>query len=60
MSAPLLWIILPAAIAIPAMLIKNQRILSIAGGSLATLLAFIALVIPIDEALQIGADVQLQ
>jgi len=54
MSAPLLWIILPAAIAIPAMLIKNQRILSIAGGSLATLLAFIALVIPIDEALQIG------
>jgi formate hydrogenlyase subunit 3/multisubunit Na+/H+ antiporter MnhD subunit len=40
--------------AVPAMLIKNQRILSIAGGSLAILLAFTALVIPIDEALQIG------
>jgi formate hydrogenlyase subunit 3/multisubunit Na+/H+ antiporter MnhD subunit len=55
MSAPLLWIILPAALAIPALLINNQRILSIAGGSLAVLLALIAMVIPIDEALQIGS-----
>lgn len=54
MSAPLLWIILPAAIAVAAMLIRNQRVLSIAGGSLAILLALIALIIPIDEALQIG------
>lgn len=54
MSAPLLWIILPAAIAIAAMLIRSQRILSIAGGSLAMLLALIALIIPVDQALQIG------
>jgi NADH-quinone oxidoreductase subunit N len=54
MSAPLLWIILPAAIAVAAMLIRNQRVLSIAGGSLAMLLALIALIIPIDQALQIG------
>ena len=54
MSAPILWIFLPAALAIPAMLIRNQRILSILGGSLAILLAFIALIIPIDQALQVG------
>jgi NADH-quinone oxidoreductase subunit N len=54
MSAPFLWIILPAAVAIVAMLIKNQRILSIAGGSLAILLALVALIVPIDQALQIG------
>ena len=54
MSAPLLWIIIPAALAIPAMLITNQRVLSILGGSVAVLLALIAWIIPIDQALQIG------
>jgi NADH-quinone oxidoreductase subunit N len=54
MSAPLIWIILPAALAIPAMLINHQRILSILGGSLALLLALLALIIPIDQAFQIG------
>ena len=54
MSAPLLWIIIPAAAAVISLLIRNQRILSIVGGSLALLLALIALVIPIDQALQIG------
>jgi len=55
MSAPLLWIILPAVLAIPAMLITNQRIQSILGGSVAALLALVAWVIPIDQALQLGA-----
>ena len=55
MSAPLLWILLPAALAVPATLITNHRILSILGGSLALLLALVALVIPIDQALQIGS-----
>jgi len=54
MSAPLLWIILPAVLAIVSLLITNYRILTIAGGSLALLLAFIALIIPIDQALQFG------
>jgi NADH-quinone oxidoreductase subunit N len=54
MSAPLIWIIFPAAVAIPSLLIRNQRILSILGGSVAMLLAFVALVVPIDQALQIG------
>ena len=54
MSAPLLWIILPAVLAIPALLINHQRALSIFGGSLAVLLALIALIVPIDQALQVG------
>ena len=54
MSAPLLWIIVPAAFAAASLLISNQRTLTIAGGSLAMLLAFTALIIPIDQALQIG------
>lgn len=54
MSAPLLWIFIPAALAIPALLISNRRILSIFGGSLALLLALVALIVPIDQALQIG------
>lgn len=54
MSAPVLWIFLPAALAIPAMLIRNQRILSILGGGATVLLALIALIVPIDQALQIG------
>jgi len=54
MSAPLIWIILPAALSIPAMLIRSQRLLSILGGSLAVSLALVAFVIPIDQALQIG------
>jgi NADH-quinone oxidoreductase subunit N len=55
MSAPLLWIILPAAMAIPALLISNRRILAIFGGSLAVLLGLIALIVPIDQALQVGS-----
>lgn len=54
MSAPLIWIILPAALAIPAMLVNHQRILTVLGGSLAMLLALLALIIPIDQAIQIG------
>jgi formate hydrogenlyase subunit 3/multisubunit Na+/H+ antiporter MnhD subunit len=55
MSAPLIWIIIPAALAIPGLLINNQRVLSILGGSLAIILALIALLVPIDQALQIGS-----
>lgn len=54
MSAPLLWIILPAGFGLAALLISNQRVLSLFGGSLAVILAIIALIIPIDQALQIG------
>ena len=55
MSAPLVWIIVPAALGAVSLLINNRRILTIGGGSLAFLLAVIALFIPIDQALQIGS-----
>jgi formate hydrogenlyase subunit 3/multisubunit Na+/H+ antiporter MnhD subunit len=55
MSAPLLWIILPAALAIPALLINHERFLSSFGGGLASLLALLALILPIDQALQVGS-----
>ena len=54
MNAPLIWIIIPAALAVPALLIDNQRILSILGGSLAVLLALAAFIVPIDQVFQIG------
>jgi formate hydrogenlyase subunit 3/multisubunit Na+/H+ antiporter MnhD subunit len=54
MSAPLIWIIIPAILAVPALFINNQRILSILGGSIAILLALIAFLVPIDQALQFG------
>ena len=46
MSAPLIWILLPAVLAATTLLISNQRILAIGGGSLASLLALIALFLP--------------
>ena len=54
MSAPLIWILLPAVLAATTLLISNLRVLAIGGGSLASLLALIALFLPIDQALQIG------
>jgi formate hydrogenlyase subunit 3/multisubunit Na+/H+ antiporter MnhD subunit len=54
MSAPLLWIIIPAALGIITTLTNNQRILSILGGSVAVFLALSALFVPIDQAFQIG------
>jgi len=54
MSAPLIWIFIPAVLAVVTLLISNQRVLAIGGGSLALFLALIALFLPIDQALQIG------
>lgn len=54
MSAPLLWIAIPMVVGATTLLISNQRILSLVGGFLAVALAFTAIFIPIDQALQIG------
>ncbi len=54
MSAPLLWIVLPAALGVPALLFKNGRVLSLFGGTVAVLLALVALFVPIDQALEVG------
>jgi len=54
MSAPLLWIIIPAIVGLLVLLTSHQRILSMLGGSLTLILALLALTIPIDLAIQIG------
>ena len=55
MNAPTIWIIAPAAIAIALTLITNQRILSLAGGFIAVLLAVSAQFVPIEQAMKVGA-----
>jgi len=54
MSAPVFWIVLPVLVGTLALFIRNQRILTFVGGGIAILLALVALLIPIDEAMQIG------
>ncbi len=54
MNAPMIWIIIPAAIAILLMLVTSQRILSLLGGTTAILLALGAQFIPLGEAFNVG------
>ncbi len=54
MSAPFLWIILPIALGIFTLILVNEHITSMTGGIAALVLAVVALVLPIDEALLIG------
>lgn len=55
MNAPTIWIIAPALVAILLFLIRNQRALSIIGGSITALLAVAAQFVPIGEAFRLGA-----
>jgi formate hydrogenlyase subunit 3/multisubunit Na+/H+ antiporter MnhD subunit len=55
MNAPTLWIMVPLALGIFLLLINNQRILSILGGSLAVFLALVAQFVPIEVALKVGS-----
>jgi formate hydrogenlyase subunit 3/multisubunit Na+/H+ antiporter MnhD subunit len=54
MTAPTIWIIVPAFIGILLMLVVNQRALSIIGGLTAVVLALTAQFIPIEEAFRVG------
>jgi NADH-quinone oxidoreductase subunit N len=56
MNAPTIWIVAPAFAAILLFPIRNQRVLSILGGTIAILLALTAQFIPIGEALTFGAN----
>jgi NADH:ubiquinone oxidoreductase subunit 2 (subunit N) len=56
MNAPTIWIIAPAVAAILLFPIRNQRVLSILGGTIAVLLAVAAQFIPIEEPLEIGLN----
>jgi formate hydrogenlyase subunit 3/multisubunit Na+/H+ antiporter MnhD subunit len=55
MNAPTIWIIAPAFVAILLFLIRNQRALSIIGGSITALLAIAAQFVPMGEAFRLGA-----
>ena len=55
MNAPIIWIILPAFIAVILSLVTNQRVLSITGGLIAVVLALTAEFAPIEQAVRIGA-----
>ena len=54
MNAPTLWIIIPIALGIFLLLINNQRVLSVFGGTAAMILALIAQFVPIEVALKVG------
>ncbi|HSK88032.1 MAG TPA: hypothetical protein VK880_06745, partial [Anaerolineales bacterium] len=54
MNAPILWILVPIVLGTFLLFIRNQRVLSVLGGSLALVLALIALLIPIELALRLG------
>jgi formate hydrogenlyase subunit 3/multisubunit Na+/H+ antiporter MnhD subunit len=55
MNAPTLWILLPIAVGVFLLFINNQRVLSLAGGSIAVILASIAQFVPIEVALRVGS-----
>jgi len=55
MNAPTLWILMPILLGLLMLLINNQRILSVLGGSFALVLALIAQFVPIEVALRIGS-----
>ena len=54
MNAPFLWIILPILMGGFALMLINERTTAIFGGSISLILAGLAFVLPIDEALGLG------
>lgn len=54
MNAPTLWIILPMALGILLVIVNNQRVLSVVGGSVAVLLALLAQFVPLELAMKLG------
>jgi formate hydrogenlyase subunit 3/multisubunit Na+/H+ antiporter MnhD subunit len=55
MNAPALWILFPIVLGAFLLLIHNQRVLSVLGGSFALALALIAQLVPIEVALKVGS-----
>lgn len=54
MSAPVVWLFIPFGVGLAALFLRNERILTLLGGSLALLLALVAFVIPLDQALLVS------
>jgi len=55
MSAPILWIGLPLVVGVLILFFLQERFSAWIGGGVAALLAFIALIVPIDTALLLGS-----
>jgi NADH-quinone oxidoreductase subunit N len=55
MNAPMIWVVFPALVAVVALFLRKQRFLAAFGGGCTFLLAMLALIIPIDQAVQIGS-----
>ncbi|MBI5825702.1 MAG: hypothetical protein HZB18_16865 [Chloroflexi bacterium] len=55
MSAPLLWIAIPFLVGVSILFFLRERFSAFIGGSVAAILALIALIFPIDEALLLGS-----
>ena len=55
MSAPILWIVVPFIAGVLILLFLRERISPLIGGTVATILALIALFLPIDTALLLGS-----
>lgn len=54
MSAPFIWVILPIVFGGFLLFLQNDRSVTIIGGTVATVLTLIALIVPIDSALLLG------
>jgi hypothetical protein len=52
-SAPFLWIIIPVLIGLFSLMLLNEHATAMTGGIASLLLALLALLLPIDEALKI-------
>ena len=55
MNAPTIWIIVPLLIGVLLLFINNQRVLSVAGGSIAVALALLAQFVPIELAINVAS-----
>jgi NADH-quinone oxidoreductase subunit N len=55
MSAPLIWILIPALVGGFLLPVRNQRLLALVGGSLCVFLSLIAILLPVDEVVTVQA-----
>ncbi len=55
MSAPILWILIPFSCGVMILFLLPERYSPLAGGTISTVLALVALIFPIDTALRLGS-----
>jgi formate hydrogenlyase subunit 3/multisubunit Na+/H+ antiporter MnhD subunit len=55
MNAPTVWILFPFLLGVLLLLVTNQRLLTLIGGTMAVTLAIIAQFVPLEQALTVGS-----